>query len=79
MSHKGKKKYEYMQHYSQKASNMRKYMHGNRPASRRFQVDERRIREWRTKKSDIESVLAARGNKAKQRSNKACVGKDATT
>ena len=54
-------------------------MHGNQPVSRRFQVDERRIQEWRTKKSDIESVLAARGDNAKQRSNKACVGRDAIT
>ena len=36
-------------------------LHGNRPDSRRFQVDERRIREWRT-------THAARGNKGKQRS-----------
>ena len=43
-------------------------LHGNRPASRRFEVDERRIREWRTKKSDIEGALAARSNERKQRS-----------
>ena len=43
-------------------------IHGNRPASRQFQVDERRIREWRTKKSEIESQAKNVTQKGKQRS-----------
>ena len=43
-------------------------IHGNRPASRQFQVDERRIREWRTKKSEIERQAKDATQKGKQRS-----------
>ena len=60
MSHKGKKKQKYSLPVKKEAIAYAE-LHGNRPASRRFQVDERRIREWRT-------TLAARGNKGKQRS-----------
>ena len=41
-------------------------INGNRPASRRFSVDERRIREWRATKSNIEGLLGTTA-KAKQR------------
>ena len=63
MSHNEKKKQNYSLTVKKQAI-VYAELHGNRPASRRFQVDERRIREWRTKKSDIEGVLAARGRKA---------------
>ena len=39
---------------------------GNRPASRRFSIDEKRVREWRAKKSNIEGLLGS--TKGKQRS-----------
>ena len=39
---------------------------GNRPASRRFSIDEKRVREWRAKKSNIEGLLGT--TKGKQRS-----------
>ena len=42
-------------------------INGNPPASRRFSVDERRIREWRATKSNIEGLLGTAA-KAKQRS-----------
>ena len=41
-------------------------MNGNRPASRRFSVNERSVREWRAKKSNIEGLLRTTA-KAKQR------------
>ena len=40
--------------------------HGNRPASRHFKVDERRIREWRSKKSEIVQLVSSK--KGKERS-----------
>ncbi|PFX24015.1 Proto-oncogene tyrosine-protein kinase receptor Ret [Stylophora pistillata] len=39
---------------------------GNRPASKRFSIDEKRVREWRAKKSNIEDLLGS--TKGKQRS-----------
>ena len=39
---------------------------GNRPASKRFSYDEKRVREWRAKKSNIEGLLGS--TKGKQRS-----------
>ncbi|PFX15674.1 Pogo transposable element with KRAB domain [Stylophora pistillata] len=39
---------------------------GNRPASKRFSIDEKRVREWRAKKSNIEGLLGS--TKGKQRS-----------
>ena len=67
ISHKGQKRHKYSLAVKKQAIAYAE-IHGNRPASRQFQVDERRIREWRAKKSDIEGVLAVRGNKVKQRS-----------
>ena len=42
--------------------------HGNRPASRHFKVDERRIPEWRSQKSEIVQLVASK--KGKQRRSK---------
>ena len=42
-------------------------VHGNRPAARHFNIDERRIREWRSKKSEIGGSLASK--KGKKRCN----------
>lgn len=41
-------------------------IYGNRPASRRFSVDERSVREWRATKSNIEGLLRTTAT-AKQR------------
>lgn len=65
ISHKGKK----IQKYSldlKKQVIAHAEVHGNRPASRHFEVNERRIREWRAKKSEIVKLVAAK--KGKQRS-----------
>ena len=41
-------------------------VHGNRPASRHFKVDERRIPEWRSQKSEIVKLMASnKGTKLK--------------
>ena len=65
VSHKGKT----IQKYSlevKKEVIIHAEVHRNRLASRQFQVDESRIREWRAKKSAIEGLLATK--KGKQRS-----------
>ena len=67
MSHKGERKHKYSLEVKKQAI-AHAEIHGNRPAPRHFQVDERRIREWRAKKVEIEGILATRGNKGKQRS-----------
>ena len=46
ISHKGQKKHKYSPEVKKQAIAYAE-IHGNRPASRHFQVDERRIREWR--------------------------------
>lgn len=63
---KDKKKHKYSPEVKKQAIAYAE-IHGNRPASRHFQVDERRIREWRGKKIQNEGILATRGNKDKQR------------
>lgn len=73
ISHKGKKKRNKYSLAVKKQAIAYAEIHGNRPASRQFRVDERRIREWRAKKCDIEGVLVTRGNKVKQRSRLYCV------
>lgn len=67
ISHKGRKRHKYSPEVKKQAIAYTE-IHGNRPASRHFQVDERRIREWKGKKIQNEGVLATRGNKGKQRS-----------
>ena len=67
ISHKGRKRHKYSPEVKKQAIAYAE-IHGNRPASRHFQVDERRIREWKGKKIQNEGVLATRGNKGKQRS-----------
>ena len=64
ISHKGKK----IQKYSldlKKQDIAFAEEHGNRPASRHFKVDGRRIREWRSQKSEIVQLIASK--KGKQR------------
>lgn len=67
ISHKGQKRHKYSPEVKKRAIAYAE-IHGNRSASRHFQVDERIIREWRGKKIQNEGVLATRGNKGKQRS-----------
>ena len=67
ISHKGQKRHKYSPEVKKQAIAYAE-IHGNRSASRHFQVDERIIREWRGKKIQNEGVLATRGNKGKQRS-----------
>ena len=67
ISHKGRKRHKYSPEVKKQAIAYAE-IYGNRPASRHFQVDERRIREWKGKKIQNEGVLATRGNKGKQRS-----------
>ena len=66
ISHKEQKRNKYSLELKKQAIAYAE-IHGNRPASRLFQVDERRMREWRGKKIEIEGVLATRGDKGKQR------------
>jgi len=42
-------------------------IHGNRPASRRFEVDEKRVREWRTNKYSIICLLETDNGKERSR------------
>ena len=65
ISHKGKKKKKYSLDFKKQVIAFAE-VHGNRPASRHFEVDERRIREWRSKKSEIVQLVASK--KGKQRS-----------
>ena len=65
ISHKGKNIQKYSLEVKKEVITYAE-VHGNRPASRRFQVDERRIREWRVKKSEIEGLVVTK--KGKQRS-----------
>ena len=67
ISHKGQKRQKYSPEVKKQAIAYAE-IHGNRSASRHFQVDERITREWRGKKIQNEGVLATRGNKGKQRS-----------
>lgn len=65
-SHKRKKLQTYSLELKSKAI---KYAekHGNRPASRLFWVDEKRIHEWRSKKSEIETLVATSNGKQRKK------------
>lgn len=65
ISHKGKRIQKYSLEVKKEVITYAE-VHGNRPASRKFQVDERRIREWRAKKSEIEGLVGT--EKGKKRS-----------
>ena len=65
-SHKGKKLHKYSLEVKNEAINYAE-IHGNRPASRQFKVDEKRIREWRTKKSEIEALVATKNGKGRKK------------
>lgn len=68
ISHKGKTLKKYNLSFKKEVIAYAE-INGNQPASRRFSVDERRIREWRATKSNIEGLLGTAA-KAKQR----CIG-----
>ena len=65
ISHKGKKIQKYTLAFKKDVIAYAE-LNGNRPASRRFSVETKRIREWRSKKINIEGLLATK--KGKQRS-----------
>ena len=65
ISHKGKKMKKYSLSFKKEVIAYAE-IRGSRPASKQFSVDERRIREWRANKSNIEGQLGAA--KGKQRS-----------
>ena len=65
ISHKGKKIQKYSLDLKKQVIAFAEE-YGNRPASRHFKVDERRIREWRSQKSEIVQLVASK--KGKQRS-----------
>ena len=65
ISHKGKKIQKYSPDLKKQVIAFAEE-HGNRPASRHFKVDERRIPEWRSQKSEIVQLVASK--KGKQRS-----------
>lgn len=65
ISHKGKRIQKYSLEVKKEVITYAE-VHGNRPASRKFQVDERRIREWRAKKREIEGLVGT--EKGKKRS-----------
>ena len=66
ISHKGKTLTKYNLSFKKEVIAYAE-INGNRPASRRFSVDERRIGEWPATKSNIEGLLGTTA-KAKQRS-----------
>ena len=65
ISHKGKKIQKYSLAFKKEVIAYAK-ARGNRPASYRISTDEKRVREWRAKKSNIEGLLGS--TKGKQRS-----------
>lgn len=65
ISHKGKTLKKYNLSFKKEVIAYAE-INGNRPASRPFSVDERRMREWRATKINIEGVLGTAA-KAKQR------------
>ena len=42
-------------------------VHGNRSAARKYDVDERRVREWRAKKESVSSLNLTDGDKKKSK------------
>ena len=56
ISHKGKKIKKYSLSFKKEVITYAE-IRGNRPASKQFSVDERRIWEWRANKSNIEGLL----------------------
>lgn len=66
MSHKGQKIHSYPVKMKIEAVNYAE-VHGNRPAGRKYGVDEKRIREWRKNKAKISSLVSLKGSKMRKR------------
>jgi len=66
ISHKGKKIQKYNLAFKKEIVAYAE-LNGNRPASRRYLVDTKRIREWRSQKINIESMLATKNGKQRSR------------
>ena len=64
ISHKGKKIQKYSLDLKKQVI---AFAEGNRPASRHFKVDERRIREWRSQKSKIVQLVASKTGKQRSK------------
>lgn len=65
-THKGKKFQAYSLEVKNEAIQYAE-THGNRPASRFFRVHEKRIREWRSKKSEIEALVMTKSGKQRKK------------
>lgn len=65
-SHKGRKLKKYSLEMKIEAVSYAEF-HGNRPASKEFHVDEKRIREWRSKKSEIEECIATKSGRQRKK------------
>ena len=68
ISHKGKRKQKYSLALKKEVIAFAE-VHGNRPASRRFQLDEKRVREWRANKVNIQTLLETKKGKERSRLN----------
>ena len=68
ISHKGKRKQNYSLGFKKEVLAFAE-VHGNRPASRRFQIDEKRVREWGANKIGIQTILETKKGKARSRLN----------
>lgn len=66
ISHKGQKRKKYSLAVKKEVIAYAE-THGNRPASRRFQVDEKRVREWRGNKAAIEGLITTKKGKERSR------------
>ena len=58
ISHKGKKIQKYSLSFKKEVIAYAEARE-NRPASKRFSIDEKRVREWQAKKSNIEGLLGS--------------------
>jgi len=66
ISHKGKRRQKYSLAVKKQVITFAE-SNGNRPASRRFQVDEKRVREWRANKNKIFVLLGTKKGKERSR------------
>lgn len=66
ISHKGQKRKKYSLAVKKEVIAYAE-THGNRPASCRFQVDEKRVREWRGNKATIEGLITTKKGKERSR------------
>ena len=68
ISHKGRKIQKYSPAFKKEVIAYAE-ARGNLPTSKRFSIDEKRVREWRAKKSNIEGLLGSTKGKQQSRSS----------